>query len=158
MYELYTEECEKKAVEPLKEWMYRQTFTTKFNLSFHPPRKDTCKTCDILKIRIDATQDEWQKTTLKAELEVHHRKAEKIRESLGAESEKAKNDPTYDAITFDLEKRLAFRLGLFIANASCGRTTLEFTQCATMMLRCTRGMKQLPNEGQMKLGHACTSM
>ena len=76
MYELYTEKCEEKGEEPLKEWV------TKFNLSFHPPRKDTCKTCDVLKIKIDAAADDGQKTALKTELELHHRKAEKIRESL----------------------------------------------------------------------------
>ena len=54
MYVLYTDKCEGKCEELVKEWV-----------SFHPPRNDTFKTWDVLKIKIDAAVDDGQKTAFK---------------------------------------------------------------------------------------------
>ena len=43
MYKLYEEKCKIDGRKQLKEWAYRNTFITQFNLSFHPPRSDTSK-------------------------------------------------------------------------------------------------------------------
>ena len=48
MYDLYVEQCQSRDIQPVKSWTYRHVFNTRFNLSFHPPRKDTCKRCDFL--------------------------------------------------------------------------------------------------------------
>ena len=79
---------------------------TEFNLSFHPPHKDTCKMCDTLKVKIDAADTDDEKRVVVAELELHHRKAEKVRQLMRGEKEKLEQDQTYEAFTFDLEKTL----------------------------------------------------
>ena len=106
MYRLYKVWMETKGYEPLQEWVYRRVFVTDFNLSFHQPRQDTCKTCDSLKIKIEACEIDAEKNALKAELEIHHRRAENVRQSLRSEKEKAQQNPQYHAFTFDLEKTL----------------------------------------------------
>ena len=106
MYKLYEEKCKIDGRKPLKEWAYRNTFNTQFNLSFHPPRSDTCKKCDILKAQIDVETDETKKKLLNVEKELHLRKAEKARKSLNNDSLAAKIDDTLDVITFDLQKTL----------------------------------------------------
>jgi hypothetical protein len=95
MYDLYVEKCQLENLLCCKKWAYRQVFNTRFNLSFHPPRKDTCKQCDIFKA---------QSAVETTEHEVHLRKAELARASLNSEQAKGSADGTYDAISFDLEK------------------------------------------------------
>jgi len=100
MYRLYVEYCKEKSCVPVKESYYRQVFNSSFNLSFHQPLKDTCQKCDKFKI-LDETSPTMQ---LKAEQELHLRKAEKVREKLN--SMKAIASTTHLCFTFDLEKTL----------------------------------------------------
>ncbi|XP_030751408.1 uncharacterized protein LOC115878937 [Sitophilus oryzae] len=54
---------------------YFSIFKRKFsNLSFHHPRTDTCKTCDLLNIKIKANPNDKES---KRKLDLHHRQAEK---------------------------------------------------------------------------------
>ena len=58
MYAMYKEECEESGEPFASEWVYRNIFNTQFNISFKPPQKDTCKTCDVLKIQIEACNND----------------------------------------------------------------------------------------------------
>lgn len=51
MYYLYVEKCKEDQKVPVKEWAYRHRFNTEFNLSFKLPHKDTCKACDVAKVK-----------------------------------------------------------------------------------------------------------
>jgi hypothetical protein len=103
MYHLYLEKCTEEGITAQKEWVYRFIFNTKFNLSFHPPRKDTCKRCDLYKAQVAVESSETRRV-VEAEHEVHLRKAEMARKSLRDEKRKGENDNKYEAFTFDLEK------------------------------------------------------
>jgi len=56
--------------EPVKYWCYREVFNTKFILSFHQPRKDSCKQSDTYKAQIDAERDQAKTSHLKAQHEL----------------------------------------------------------------------------------------
>ena len=73
-------------------------------MSFHPPRKDTCKPCDVLKVLLESATGDVEKNRLKLEKVIYLRKAEKVRKSSASEKEKCAGDESYQAITFDLEK------------------------------------------------------
>lgn len=49
MYDLYVSWCTDNGKTPVKEKMYYHVFSSKFNLHFKPPLKDTCQVCDALK-------------------------------------------------------------------------------------------------------------
>ena len=105
MYRLYLEQmCDKKCT-PVKEWYYKHIFNTRFNLSFHSPKKDTCKRCDVFKVQFDAENDKSKKLQLQAEHELHLRKAESARNSLKQDHEVREG---HEAITFDLQKVMSF--------------------------------------------------
>ena len=103
MYRLYVEKCKEDGTEFVKSSMYRHIFNTRFNLAFHTPWIDTCKTCDRLKISIEAEVDSSKKKPLIAEHELHLRKAEFVRKLLQAESDST-NIANYAAFSFDLQK------------------------------------------------------
>ena len=108
MYGLYVDLQKSQGKEFLKESAYRHIFDYQFNLSFHTPRQDTCKTCDALIIKIKAETDVEKIKKLKDELQLHHRVAEQSREFMKKDSQEAK---TYignekEVFTFDLEKTL----------------------------------------------------
>lgn len=46
MYDLYEEKCESDNIVPVSSKVYRTTFCTEYNLSFHKPKKDTCAFCN----------------------------------------------------------------------------------------------------------------
>ena len=107
MYDLYVEKCKATQTPPVKKWCYWDIFNTKFNLSFYPPRQDTCKRCDTTKVRIEAATAEGDAAKL-AELqqdhEIHLRKAEAARTALNVEEQNASG---HEAFTFDLQKVLS---------------------------------------------------
>jgi hypothetical protein len=104
MYNLYRENCIANNIEPQKLWMYRKVFCNKFNLSFHTPRKDTCKKCDLFKVQHETEKNTERKQTLAIEHEVHLMKAEAARKALQKESTNDREN--YDAFSFDLQKVL----------------------------------------------------
>ena len=114
MYDLYIERCASVNETPVKYWCYRDVFNTKFNLSFHQPRKDTCKHCDMYKTQIGAEQDEAKTSHLKAQHELHLRKAELVRSDIQADKETGVSKPDFEAFTFDLQK--VFSLPYISAN------------------------------------------
>ncbi len=108
MYELYKEKCTEKGDIPVSEAIYRRTYSNEFNLHFHQPLKDTCTRCDVLDKKIEVCEDEDESTKLKAEKELHLRKAEKVREARDRDTVKAREDKYFYGLTFDLEKALPF--------------------------------------------------
>ena len=70
------------------------------------PRSDTCKICDAKKIQCDATTDEHALSRLKAELQLHHRKAERAYQQLREDTALAQCSDDVDTITFDLQQSL----------------------------------------------------
>ena len=70
------------------------------------PKSDTCKTCDELRIQIEAATDETIKAQRKGELMLHQTKAERAYQQLKEDMALAKSDPTVAMITFDLEQTL----------------------------------------------------
>lgn len=105
MYSLYVSKCCDENNEPVKEKMYYHVFSTKFNLHFKPPAKDTCQLCDDLQNRIMNAELE-EKKKLEIEKELHLRKAQRARDSMKADQKHADED-TY-VFTFDLQKALPF--------------------------------------------------
>lgn len=57
MYELHENKCKENTTDSVKLSTYRHILTTRFNLSFHSPWKDTCKKCDFFRT-IDADTKE----------------------------------------------------------------------------------------------------
>ena len=94
MFLLYQEKCLAEGRSPKKEHYCRYIFNTKFNLHFYISKKDTCKKCDILKIKIsnpDLSQEE--KSKLQIDHELHLRKAELARECIKKDAEFVKKNP-----------------------------------------------------------------
>lgn len=110
MFNLYEEKLtgSDESNAPVKEGVYRRIFNTEFILAFHVPLTDTCAKCDSLKIKIDATDDEEEKTALIKQKDDHLLEAEKTRNCLKEDGNKAKSNSHYYTITFDFEKALRF--------------------------------------------------
>jgi len=104
MYHTYVSKCQQSGTHPVKSWAYQHVFNAKFNLSFHPPRKDTCKKCDIYKAAVTAVIDKTQKQKVRADHELHLRKAEAVRKSLSEEKQDCSINTDHESITFDLQK------------------------------------------------------
>ena len=93
MFRLYLEHCKVNAIDnPVTESMYRKIFNTQFNLHFKHPHKDTCKKCDLYKIKIDSEIDPEKKREIEIEREIHLRKAEAARNALKDLREKCKEN------------------------------------------------------------------
>ena len=106
MYRLYVQKCTEEEKLPVKESFYRNVFMTEFNLRFKKPRSDTCKTCEELKVKIAATDDETEENNLKRDLELHHRKAEAARKAMDADSQVASVEEDSMCLCFDLQQTL----------------------------------------------------
>lgn len=85
---------------------YYRYFTQNFNLSFGYPRTDTCGTCDVLHIQIEAASTEEEKRRLTLQKELHLRKAQIFYDDLTEKSELAKIDPSVETICFDYQQNL----------------------------------------------------
>lgn len=105
MYDLYVEKCTQENKQPVKEKYYYHVFSSKFNLHFKVPSKDTCRLCDELHMKLETVNDE-EKKKLKLQKELHLARAEKARQVLKDDSECVSED-TY-VCTFDLQKALPF--------------------------------------------------
>ncbi|XP_044744281.1 uncharacterized protein LOC123306370 [Coccinella septempunctata] len=100
---LYTE-YKKKTANPVSEFKFRDVFNTKFDLHFHPPIVDSCKTCDSLQNKIKYEVDEGKKQQLNFQLELHQRKAQQLRDAMNKDAGISKDEVT--VIAFDLMKTL----------------------------------------------------
>lgn len=106
MYKLYVDCCKNEGMDPVKESFYRHIFVTQYNLSFKPPRTDTCNKCDRLEMKIKFGESEEIIEESKVEKERHLTEAENARKAKTSAMEEAKKDPAVIAICFDLQKTL----------------------------------------------------
>ncbi|XP_050497716.1 uncharacterized protein LOC126878867 [Diabrotica virgifera virgifera] len=109
MYSLYKQHCKDEIPEfvPSSDYVFRDVFNKDFNYHFHPPLKDTCKTCNLLKNKIDCSSNEVEKLSLREELESHQILTEQAREAMKSDVAitKALNSDSL-LICFDLMKTL----------------------------------------------------
>ena len=78
--------------------------TITFNVS--RPKSDTCKTCDSLKVRLEAETSPEVQRQLQSELLLHQRKAERTYHQLQEDSALSQSDSDTLTITFDLQQSL----------------------------------------------------
>ena len=67
--------CKEMSYDPVSSDKYRRIFTEDYNIGVKSPKTDTCKTCDMFKVKIDGTEDQQVKKRLEHERELHQRKA-----------------------------------------------------------------------------------
>ena len=70
------------------------------------PKTDTCKTCDSLKVQIEAEEDEAKLAQLKGKKELHLCMAERTYQQLKEDSALAKSNSDVLTITLDLQQSL----------------------------------------------------
>ena len=70
------------------------------------PKTDTCKTCDSLKVQIEAEEDETNLAQLKGKKELHLCMAERSYQQLKEDSALAKSNSDVLTIIFDLQQSL----------------------------------------------------
>ena len=90
----------------MKEWLYRKIFNEEYNLSFGYPRSDTCETCDLLQIKIQASKSDADREEATSELAEHHEKASQGYSSLRADTKASKDVADKTLLTFDLMQNL----------------------------------------------------
>lgn len=111
MYLMYLEKYESQAsssgAKPqVKEWLYRKIFNEEYNLSFGYPRSDTCETCDLLHVAIQASKSENESMEVQAELAAHQEKASQGYSTLRSDTEATKSSTDSTLFTFDLMQNL----------------------------------------------------
>lgn len=104
MYDLYVEKCATENKQPVKQKFYYKVFSTKFNLHFKVPSKDTCRLCDELHLKISAENNEEKKKELQTQKKLHLARADQARAALKTDQEQASNE--IYVCTFDLQKAL----------------------------------------------------
>lgn len=107
MYRLFVDSMKEKNIDKIpSQSLYEKVFRRDFNLSFKHPRKDTCHTCDRLKVELKAaeeTKNEEQLKVKKLNQELHHRKVELARSEMKKDIESSKEERA-TIISFDLQK------------------------------------------------------
>ena len=108
MYRLYLEKHEPGAgaTPQAKEWLYRKIFNEEFNLSFGYPRSDTCETCDLLHVTIQASTSEAEREGMQKELADHQEKASQGYRLLQDDTKASKTAVNHTLLTFDLMQNL----------------------------------------------------
>lgn len=111
MYKQYKEWMKEKEYPPnilAKEWLYRNIFNTKFNLSFKLPSVDTCDDCDAYDRKLLDVEDEEEKEIIKKDKEVHTKAAEE-RYNLKKQDKHEANTSSGEKkiLMFDLQKCMA---------------------------------------------------
>ena len=90
-----------EGAEPASLKVYRRIFNTEFNLAFHPPKKDECKTCCTHGTN-EAVDDASQEVFAE-----HIRNKDRAREEKQRDKERATSFPNCAAYTFDLQQVLS---------------------------------------------------
>lgn len=110
MYELYLEFCKLNSIPEehiAKNWVYRDVFNKRFNLSFKPPEVDTCDTCDSFKAKLKGNLSQLEREAIQDEHKKHIDESKKRYDLKAADSKIGKEDPTHKVLTGDLQKCLA---------------------------------------------------
>lgn len=101
MYELY-----KRTVDvPVSKSFYKKFFYKCFNLRFKSPKKDTCKKCDIFKVKVkDAVG--LTRNILEYWHNEHLELAESLQKQMKKDLKESINDPELEAGSYDMQKIL----------------------------------------------------
>ncbi|KAJ8721081.1 hypothetical protein PYW08_006846 [Mythimna loreyi] len=91
-----------------KEWLYRNIFNTKFNLSFKLPSVDTCDDCDAYERKFKDAIEETEKKEIEKEHKLHQDAANERYNLKKIDKEEAQNSSGKKRVLmFDLQKCLA---------------------------------------------------
>lgn len=82
---------------------FRQIFNT-YNLKIHPPRKDTCKSCEEFVNKIRCEKNDAEKERIQKEYEDHLSFASGMRNMMKSDMNRSKVEANFETIVFDLEK------------------------------------------------------
>lgn len=108
LYREYSIVCDFDKRKTLSNWMFRHIFNTEFNLCFGAPKVDTCRTCDSIKVKIEAKNLNFEtRQQLEEQKKVHTDLVDQTRKSFNESITLAK-DPAQktEIFTFDLQKAL----------------------------------------------------
>ncbi|CAH1634669.1 unnamed protein product [Spodoptera littoralis] len=105
IYNLYSEEAKSAGQRVLSYSKVRHVFVTKFNLRTKPLKKDTCNKCDFYESKKNQASEE-EKRKIEEDHKKHIDKAKFLQQELKKDMKLAKDDPTIETITFDLQKTL----------------------------------------------------
>lgn len=127
MFNLYELHCEENNLKAVNEWTYRKIFKKDFNLHFHQPRKDTCQRCDLLNIKVKASENHEEQKKLMEEHDIHLKLAESARNALKQDQERVSSNPShYFGFSFDLQKALPLpKLTTSVAYYKCNMYILN---------------------------------
>jgi hypothetical protein len=108
LYKEYKGNCDPKKGECVSENIFREIFTTEYNLSFKRRHTDTCKTCDEINNGLRSSLiSEQHKNELKGKHKAHLELVENVRSVFVADVDNASNsDNKTVVLTFDLQKTL----------------------------------------------------
>lgn len=103
MYRLYKLECVKLGRKPAGAAKYRTIFCQEYNYSFHTPKKDQCRICNLYAQKeVDGSlSDEF-----KQQYQDHINRKIRAREEKQFDKDFAKKNPKYHTVTFDLQSVL----------------------------------------------------
>lgn len=104
VYRGYKIQCESSNPQkiPVSETVFRNVFTTKFNIGFHTPKKDKCSICESMK---NIGQDNLSEVQ-KDKFDKHIHNAELSKSVHLAAQDKSKTDSSFLCTSFDLQKIL----------------------------------------------------
>jgi len=105
VYRAYKTECVTESPQRVyvKEKIFREIFTKKFNIGFHLPKKDKCNICE----KIKNTPDESLSEVEKEKFEKHKSDAALSKDVHLISQERSKNDPSFICTSFDVQKVLS---------------------------------------------------
>ena len=108
MYKVWLSENEYEE-EPVKLEYYRKVFAQEYNISFRPPKKDTCSTCDATNASMQQKRDAGEDDSdLQATLDAHKALAKEAQALLGAQAKivPTEGEPIVKSIAMDLQQTL----------------------------------------------------
>lgn len=74
MYRLYLDYCKENSIPNenfATNWVYRDVYNKRFNLSFKPPEVDTCDTYDSYRAKLKGNLSQLERETIQAEHNSH---------------------------------------------------------------------------------------
>ena len=124
---MYEDFKDSHADSTVKEAFYRLIFCTEYNLSFHCPKKDQCKFCEVNK----------ENPEKRKEYEEHLERKNRAQQEKAADSERAVKDDSYVTCSYDLQsvlytpcsnvsclyhtrKLAVYNFTIFVHNSKCG--------------------------------------
>lgn len=108
MYREYKIICDSRNIPILSEYIFREAFNKKFNLSFKTPKIDTCKTCDVIQTKLSADDLTYEEREIElANKGKHDEDVTQTKLNFLDDINMARDsNGEIQCITFDLEKTL----------------------------------------------------